>query len=66
MKIKTTNKIGDISKQICGFLQVLIAPLTLPKKTMCLGIFFFSKPPPLDSPKSPHHDSKPTKFQNSN
>jgi hypothetical protein len=48
--------------RLCGFLlQVPIATLTLPQKIVQESLSF-SKPPPLGSPKSFHHDSKPTRI----
>jgi len=51
--------------KIYGFLLEVHTTPTLPK-TMCLGILSSSLDlPSLGSPKSHHHDLKPTRIQNS-
>jgi hypothetical protein len=69
LKWNQNNKIKYMvcQNRICGFLLQNILNYTYFPKTMYLRISSFSLDlPSLGSPKSHHHDSKPTRFQNSN
>jgi hypothetical protein len=67
-KSKTTIKIYGISStEFVVFYYKYLQLLSLfPQNFVSKNILFFPKPLLLSSPKSPHHDSKPTKNQNSN
>jgi hypothetical protein len=54
--------------KICGFLfqSTYNSSLYFPQDCVFKNVFIFPKRPPSGNPKSFHHDSKPTRIQNSN
>jgi hypothetical protein len=64
MKIKTTNKIYGISKQNLWFSIISTYSSSYSSQNcVFINVSLFPKPHPLGNPKSPRHDSKPTRIQ---